>query len=141
MNVVFIVDSSSVCSSHRCSFYYVIWLDNLGPCCGRKEHRDFLNEKKDIWVEKAFLGYIDNKTTICKFVLGFDGKASQVWCKICIRIEGKYKLIVPKLNYLWNHVGHYKTLVVMPWVKKGKHCFLKNNIHVANKNLYFAKGP
>ncbi len=129
-----IVDSSSVCSSHGCSFYYVIWLHNLGHCCGRKEHWDFLNEKKDIWIEKAFLGYIGSETTIRKICPRF-------WCKICIQIESKYKLIFPKLNYLWNHVGHYKTLVAMPWVKKGKHYFLKNNIHVANEKLYFAKGP
>jgi len=57
-----------------------------------------------------------------------------------IWIEGKYKLFVPKLNYLWNHVGHYKTLVAMPWVKKGKHYFVKNNIHVVNEKLHFAKG-
>jgi hypothetical protein len=28
----------------------------------------------------------------------------------------------------------------MPWVKKGKHHFLKNNIHVDNEKLYFAEG-
>jgi hypothetical protein len=28
----------------------------------------------------------------------------------------------------------------MPWMKKEKHYFLKNNIHVANEKLYFAKG-
>jgi hypothetical protein len=29
----------------------------------------------------------------------------------------------------------------MPLVKKRKTLFLKNNIHVVNEKLYFAKGP
>jgi hypothetical protein len=28
----------------------------------------------------------------------------------------------------------------MPWVKKGKHYFLKNSIHVVKEKLHFAKG-
>jgi len=53
---------------------------------------------------------------------------------------GRNKFFIPKLNFLWKHVGHFEVLVVMPWVKKEKHYLLKNNIHVANEKLYFAKG-
>jgi len=59
---------------------------------------------------------------------------------VCIQIKGRNKFLIHKLNSLWKHVGHCEVLVAMPWMKKEKHYFLKNNIHVVNEKLYFAKG-
>jgi hypothetical protein len=45
------------------------------------------------------------------------------------------------INFVWKHVGHRKTLVLMPYVKAGEHYFLKTTADVANEKLYFGKGP
>jgi hypothetical protein len=36
-------------------------------------------------------------------IMGVDGKITQVKCKMCIIIEGRNKLLVPKLDLLWKH--------------------------------------
>jgi hypothetical protein len=49
-------------------------------------------------------------------------------------------IFVPKFDYLWKYViGCCKALVAMLGVDEKELCFLKNNIHVTNKKLYFAK--
>jgi hypothetical protein len=74
-----------------------------------------------------------------EFVLNFDGKIVQMWCKIYTWIEGIDKLLVPKLDFLWKHDGCHKP-VAMPRVKMGDHYFLKMNFRVANDKLHFSKG-
>ncbi len=59
---------------------------------------------------------------------------------ICTRIKSKKKLMVPKLGFLWKHVGYCKALVAMLGVKVWDHYFLKTNYDVANEKLYFSKG-
>jgi hypothetical protein len=54
-----------------------------------------------------------NKATLDKCVLGSNGKVAQFQCKVCAWIEGKDKLFVPKLDFLWKHVGHHKVLVAI----------------------------
>jgi hypothetical protein len=72
-------------------------------------------------------------------VFGVDGKVVEVHYKVCAQIEGKEKLLTPKINYLWKHVRHCKTLVFMPKVKAGEHYFLETIVDVANEKLYFGK--
>jgi len=74
-------------------------------------------------------------------VLGVDGKVVQVHYKVCAQIERKEKLLILKINSLWKHLGHRKTLVLMLDVKVGEHYFLKTTVDVANEKLYFGKGP
>jgi hypothetical protein len=76
-----------------------------------------------------------------KFVMGSNGKVVQVWCKVCFLIDGKNKLLVAKLDSLWNHVGCCKVLTTMSGINVGEHYFLKSNAHVVNEKFYFAKGP
>jgi NAD-dependent SIR2 family protein deacetylase len=38
-----------------------------------------------------------------KLVVDAHGKVHQVKCTICTKIEGKEKLLAPKLNSLWKH--------------------------------------
>ena len=59
-------------------------------------------------------------------VLGRDGRVAQVRCKICTEVEGREKLLVPKLDSLWKHAGRRKALVDFGKVKKGDHYFLSN---------------
>jgi hypothetical protein len=76
-----------------------------------------------------------------KSILGSNGKVVQVWCKVCNLIESKKKLLVPKLDYFWKHVGNCKVLVAMLGVKVRQHYCLKSNAHVVNEKFYVAKGP
>jgi hypothetical protein len=46
-----------------------------------------------------------------EFVINEKGGIHQVRCKICIDVEGKEKLLAPKLNKLLKHVGSWKCLV------------------------------
>jgi hypothetical protein len=74
-------------------------------------------------------------------VLGVDGKVVQVCYKVCAQIEGREKLLIPKINSLCKHAGCRKTLVLMPKVEVREHYFLKTIANVANDKLYFGKGP
>jgi hypothetical protein len=75
-----------------------------------------------------------------KSVMGSNDKVVQVRCKVCSFIDGKDKLLVVKLDFLWKHARCPKPLVVMSGVKVGEHYFLKFNAHVANEKFYFVKG-
>jgi len=58
------------------------------------------------------------KTPMAKLMLGLNGKVHHVKCKICSKIEGKKKLLAPKLDNLWKHGGMSKILVIIPNVCK-----------------------
>lgn len=68
-------------------------------------------------------------------MVGSNGKVAQIWCKVCTQIEHKQKLLVPKLNFLWKHVGCFGSHASS---KRWGSLFLKTNVHVANEKLYFA---
>lgn len=72
-------------------------------------------------------------------VLGRDGRVVQVRCKICTDIMGREKLLVPKIDSLWKHVGKRKALANMGHVKQGDYYFLTKNQHAGNKHVYFAR--
>jgi len=78
-----------------------------------------------------------------KSILSFSGKIIQSQSKVCA-LGSKAKISYWFLNLIiyFNHVGYCKALLtIMLGVKMKEHYFLKINIHVANKKLYFAKGP
>ncbi len=52
-----------------------------------------------------------------KFVVDDKGEVHQVKCMICTSIEGKDKLLAPKLNSLLKHAGRWKCKVSMPSVE------------------------
>jgi hypothetical protein len=43
--------------------------------------------------------------------MGVDGKVTSVKCKVYNVIEGKNKMLVPKLDSLWKHVGPKKATI------------------------------
>jgi hypothetical protein len=78
-----------------------------------------------------------------KSILSFGGKVIEAQSKVCaLGSKAKISYWFLSLIVYCNHVGCRKALlIIMLGVKMKEHYFLKNNIYVANKKLYFAKGP
>jgi hypothetical protein len=72
-----------------------------------------------------------------KSVVDVDGKVHQVRYNICSKIEGKEKLLAPKLDSLWKHCGRRKTLTDVQGVcKVGEYYMSKDLVHTKNEWLY-----
>ena len=72
-------------------------------------------------------------------MFGEDGKIRQVCCKICSDVEGRDKLLAPKLDSLYKHCGRRKAKTSFGKVVVGEHYFLSNNVYVRNENFFFAR--
>jgi hypothetical protein len=72
-------------------------------------------------------------------VLGRDGRVTQVRCKVCSEVEGREKLLAPKIDSLWKHAGRRRALTSIGTVKQGDHYFLTTNQHVRNERIYFSR--
>jgi hypothetical protein len=73
-------------------------------------------------------------------VLGANGFVAQVKCRICSDVEGREKLLVPKIDGLWKHAGRRRALANFGNMKKGDFYFTSTNQHVKNEKIYFARG-
>jgi hypothetical protein len=58
---------------------------------------------------------------------------------VCTVIEGQDKLLMPKLDLLWEHVGQKKATIALTNVAVGIF-FWKTNQHVFNEKLYVQRG-
>jgi hypothetical protein len=58
---------------------------------------------------------------------------------VCTVIEGQDKLLMPKLDLLWEHVGQKKATIELTNVAVGIF-FWKTNQHVFNEKLYVQRG-
>ncbi len=59
------------------------------------------------------------------------GKVHKVKCKVCTKIDGKEKLLAPKLDNLWKHNGRRKALGTISRVfKVGEYDMNKDSVHV-----------
>jgi hypothetical protein len=66
-----------------------------------------------------------------------DEKVHQVKYKICSKIEGKEKLLAPKLDNLWKHGGRRKPLTNIQGVYKACEYYMnKYLVHTKNEWLY-----
>jgi hypothetical protein len=72
-------------------------------------------------------------------VLGRNGRVTQVRCKVCSEVEGREKLLAPKIDSLWKHAGWRRALTSISTVKQGDHYFLTTNQHVRNERVYFSR--
>ena len=72
-------------------------------------------------------------------VLGADGQVRQVRCKVCSDVEGREKLLKPKIDGLWKHAGRRRATTSFGKIKAGEYYFLSKNAHIKNERLYFAK--
>jgi len=76
-----------------------------------------------------------------KFIVGANGKAHKVKCKVCREIKRHNKLLVLKLNFLWKHVGQKKaTTTILNVMAMGEYYLLETNQHVFNESLYVSRG-
>jgi hypothetical protein len=64
---------------------------------------------------------------------------TQVRCKVYSEVEGREKLLAPKIDSLWKHAGRRRVLTSIGTVKKGHHFFLTTNQHVRNERVYFTR--
>jgi hypothetical protein len=64
------------------------------------------------------------------------GQVNQVRCIVCTFVEGKEKLLAPKLNSLLKHQGCCKTKKSMPRVDAGQFYFNKDSVHTKNECAY-----
>lgn len=71
------------------------------------------------------------------------GHITQVKCSICSVVEGRDKLLIPKIDGLWKHAGRRKAakdmLVNGKKIKAGQHYFIQTNAHVKNEKLYASR--
>ena len=72
--------------------------------------------------------------------MGESDVITQVMCKICTDVEGREKLLVPKLDSLYKHAGRRRALVDIGKVRRGEYYYLRTNKHVKNERVFFAKG-
>jgi hypothetical protein len=75
-----------------------------------------------------------------KSIVGVNGKVTQVKWKVYNIIEGRDKLLVPKSDLLWKHVGQRKATITSIGVAIEGFYFLKMNQHVLNEKVYVQKG-
>jgi hypothetical protein len=68
-----------------------------------------------------------------KAVVGVDGCITHVRCKICTNVEGREKLLVPKIDSLMKHAGRRRAAVDMEKMKHGECYYLGKNQHVKNE--------
>jgi hypothetical protein len=100
----------------------------------RRKRREYERSRvfQDIWVAK--LPWAES-------ILGADGKVHQVRCLVCTKIEGRDKLLAPKLDTLWKHGGRRKAHVDIPGVaRKGEFFTALDCAHLKNEVLFLATG-
>lgn len=66
------------------------------------------------------------------------GQVPQVHCIVCTFVEGKEKLLAPKLDSLLKHQGYCKAKVYVPMVDASNFYSNKDSIHVKNERCYIA---
>jgi hypothetical protein len=77
----------------------------------------------------AYLSWVE-------FIIDYKGEVHQVKCMICTSIEGKNKLLAPKVDNLLKHVGCRKCKVSMPGVDARSYYMNKNFVHSNNEMQY-----
>jgi hypothetical protein len=100
----------------------------------RRRRRDYERSRvyQDIWAAK--LPWAES-------VLGNNGKVHQVRCLVCMKINGREKLLAPKLDTLWKHGGRRKANIDIPGVaKKGEFFTTLDCAHLKNEVLFLAIG-
>jgi len=82
---------------------------------------------------KKFQNVSTTKLPWVKFIIDDKGLIHQVMCKICTYVEGKEKLIVPKLNSLVEHASHRKCKISMLEIDVSSYYYNKNYVHAKNE--------
>ena len=114
-------------------------LEVLDPVLASPCHEK-IRKRRSYEANKHFQDSWAAKLSWAESVIGADGKVSQVRCRICTAVEGREKLLIPKIDSLWKHAGRRRALVNVEKVKKGNFYFLSTNVHVKNERIYFSRG-
>jgi hypothetical protein len=69
-------------------------------------------------------------------MLGGVDKMMIVRCKVCFKIKGENKLLVPKFDSFIKHSSLKKCIVIKPTMVVGAYFVNPNNAHVKNEKLY-----
>jgi hypothetical protein len=85
----------------------------LDAATASSSHDLLRKRKKSYELNRHFQDSWAVKLQWAKAVMGADGRIIQVRCKICSDIEGREKLLVPKIDSLYKHAGRKKALVDM----------------------------
>ena len=115
-------------------------LEVLDPVLASLCHEKIRKRRRSYEANRHFQDSWAAKLPWAESVIGADGKVSQVRCRICIAVEGREKLLIPKIDSLWKHAGRRRALVNVGKVKKGNFYFLSTNVHVKNERIYFSRG-
>jgi hypothetical protein len=82
---------------------------------------------------KVFFNYV--------LVCGRDGKMKIITCMVCSKIEGKKKLLIPRLDFfLIKHLGLRKCSVTKLRIFINAYYVNPNNANVMNEKLYVSIG-
>jgi hypothetical protein len=112
----------------------------LDPVLASPSHELARKRKKGYELNRHFQDSWAAKLPWAEAVVGVDGRIMQVRCKVCSDVERREKLLVPKIDSLWKHVGRRRALVDMAKVKRGEYYYLGSNQHVKNERVYYSKG-
>ncbi len=97
--------------------------------------------KRSEWeINKVFQNWWATRFPWFEPICGPNRKMKMIKCKICFNIEGKEKLIVPKLNSLIKHFGLKKCSKAKPWIILGQSFLCPFNVHVKNDKLHASRG-
>jgi hypothetical protein len=82
---------------------------------------------------KKFQNVSITKLPWVKFMIDDKGLMQQIMCKICSYVEGKEKLIVPKLNSLLQHASHRKCKISMLEIDASFYYYNEDYVHAKNE--------
>jgi hypothetical protein len=83
--------------------------------------------EKNVWNESSFLKHMAYKITVGKICDRCWWEGALGKCKVCNKIEGCGKILVPKLDSFWKHARHKKVVTTIVYVATKEYYFLKTN--------------
>ncbi len=79
------------------------------------------------------------EVTLGKIIVGVNGKVHKVKCKVRRKIKGHNKLLVSKLNFLWNHIGQRKTTTTILNVGQWGSIIFRKQINMCSMKVYMCQ--
>ncbi len=104
---------------------------DVQPSKKRKPEWQVQRHFQDIWATK--FPWVE--------AMGEDGRMHHVYCRICIGVEQREKLLVPKLDRLYKHNGRRKCKHAKLGLKVGECYTSLHSQHAKNECIYGIIGP
>ena len=110
------------------------WLDSggRGDCVlvgevTAKEKAESRKQRKNYDQKCHFQDSRAAKLPWVEAVVRVDGSITQVRCKVCSDVEAGEKLLVPKIDNLYIHVGRRRAMADIGKVRRGEYYYLRTN--------------